>query len=108
MKKVFSLSILALSLMLSACDPENDDNLGVEPVIEFSPFFSPSIGLIPFPNDLYFAGTTDGTLNIPSALSIIGSDAMNALDGFSTNAGIKVNMNQAIDPATLVGGSTAR
>jgi len=107
MKKVFSLSILALSLMLSACDPENDDNLGVEPVIEFSPFFSPSIGLIPFPNDLYFAGTTDGTLNIPSALSIIGSDAMNALDGFSTNAGIKVNMNQAIDPATLVGGSTA-
>jgi hypothetical protein len=28
--------------------------------------YAPAQGVFPFPNDLYFSGTTDGTINIPA------------------------------------------
>jgi len=108
MKKIFSISILALSLLLSACGSSDSNDSGDNAqTVEFSAFFNPSLGLIPFPNDLYFAGTDDGTLNIPSQLGLLGIDALNALDGYSTNAPIKIDLNQAVDVSTLVGGVTA-
>ena len=73
--------------------------------------FDPAHGVIPFPNNLLFAGTTDLTLNIPVANPANFADpqvALNALDGFSTSAPWSLTFSQPVDPATLVGGQTVR
>ncbi|MCB1625139.1 MAG: hypothetical protein KDI32_11165 [Pseudomonadales bacterium] len=64
--------------------------------------FQVAQGILPFPTDLYFSGTADGTLNIqpPSAL-IPNQASLNALDGFSTTAPIRVRFGSPIDPASL-------
>ncbi len=64
-------------------------------------------GDIPYPNDILFAGSTDGTLNIPIPADASASDpryALNALDGFSTSAPISVSTNKTADSATLASG----
>ena len=49
--------------------------------------FQPAQGVFPFPNDLYFSGTTDGTINIQPANGLIPNQVgLNALDGWSTTA----------------------
>lgn len=86
--------------------------------------FDPGAGTLnalPFPNNLLFSGSTDGTLNIP--LSPDPTDpanllisALNELDGFSTVApiiatfsnGVNSGSDSRIDPATLVAGETVR
>ncbi len=57
--------------------------------------------ILPYPTDLYFNGSTDGTLNLPANSLEPGGGAVNALDGFSTTASISVRFSSAIDPATL-------
>lgn len=68
--------------------------------------FQPLQGVLPFPNDIYFVGSTDGTLNIQpaNALSPLQS-GLNALDGFSTNAVIRTRFAGAIDAASLTASS---
>ena len=64
-------------------------------------------GDIPYPNDILFAGSTDGTLNIPIPAGASASDprhALNAFDGFSTSAPISVSTNKVADSATLASG----
>jgi pimeloyl-ACP methyl ester carboxylesterase len=64
--------------------------------------FCPASGLLPFPFDAYFAGSTDGTLNIqPPNQTWPGQSALNGLDGFSTTAPIRESFNGPIDPASL-------
>ncbi len=64
--------------------------------------FQPAQGIFPFPNDLYFSGTTDGTINIQPANGLIPQQAgLNALDGWSTTAPIRVNFGGAVNPASL-------
>ena len=47
--------------------------------------FQPASGQLPYPTDLYFAGSTDGTLNIQPANALMPNQAaINALDGYST------------------------
>jgi len=62
---------------------------------------------LPLPSDLLFAGTTDGTLNIPISnptSSVAGPvNAANTLDGFSTVAPITIPFSGDIDTATLDG-----
>ncbi len=68
--------------------------------------FDPSHSVIPFPNNLLFAGTTDLTLNIPvtAGASDAGPKlAMNAQDGFSTTAPWSMTFSAPIDPASLAG-----
>jgi len=68
--------------------------------------FAPGDSVIPFPSNLLFSGSVDGTLNIPVVDSNDASDpavAMNALDGFSTIAPISTTFNKAIDASTLTG-----
>jgi dienelactone hydrolase len=69
----------------------------------FVPLFRPTSGVLPFPIDLYFSGSTDGTLNLPASVSALTPHfaALNALDGFSTTADITLRFSGAIDPATL-------
>ncbi len=73
--------------------------------------FDPANGVVPFPNNLLFNGTTDLTLNIPvdpTAADAGPKLAMNALDGFSTSAPWSMTFSQPITPSTLVGGQTVR
>ena len=52
--------------------------------------FQLNAGVLPYPSDLYFAGSTDGTLNIqPPDAAEPNQAAINALDGFSTTAVIR-------------------
>lgn len=70
--------------------------------------FQPAQGIFPFPNDLYFSGTTDGTLNIQPANGLIPQQVgLNALDGWSTTAPIRVNFGGALNAASF-SGSTVR
>jgi hypothetical protein len=66
--------------------------------------FQPAQGVFPFPNDLYFSGTTDGTINIQPANGLIPNQAgLNALDGWSTTAPIRVRFAGALNPASFNG-----
>jgi hypothetical protein len=67
----------------------------------FRALFSPLAGILPYPTDLYFSGTTDGTLNLPSNPFFPNGAALNALDGFSTTAPISVRFSAGLDPTTL-------
>lgn len=68
-KKVFSLSVMAMAIQ--ACGGSGD-SVGPElkptpPVTSSKVLFNPSLGGdgLPFPADLFFAGTADGSVNIP-------------------------------------------
>ncbi|HKE48404.1 MAG TPA: hypothetical protein VKB52_10090, partial [Rhodanobacteraceae bacterium] len=73
--------------------------------------FDPANGIVPFPTNLLLLGTTDLTLNIPSADPTDFGDpkvAMSALDGFSTSAPWSTTFNMPLDPTSLVPGDTVR
>ena len=64
--------------------------------------FEPAQGVFPFPNDLYFSGTTDGTINIQPANGLIPNQVgLNALDGWSTTAPIRIRFGGALDPSSF-------
>jgi hypothetical protein len=64
--------------------------------------YAPAQGIFPFPNDLYFSGTTDGTINIQPANGLIPNQAgLNALDGWSTTAPMRINFGGPLDPASF-------
>ncbi|MCU0758906.1 MAG: hypothetical protein MUF07_06870 [Steroidobacteraceae bacterium] len=63
--------------------------------------FAPLSGILPFPTDLYFSGTTDGTLNAPANAFQPNLAALNALDGFSTTYPAEVRFSTPLDPASL-------
>jgi hypothetical protein len=69
----------------------------------FKALFVASSGIFPYPIDLYFSGSDDGTLNIPSAASFPQRAVMNQLDGFSTTASSFFRMSMAVknDPVML-------
>ena len=67
----------------------------------FRPNFVPLSNILPFPTDLYFNDSTDGTLNIPAAASLLPVTELNALDGYSTVAPATVRFSAPIDPATI-------
>jgi len=73
--------------------------------------FDPANGVVPFPTNLLLSGSTDLTLNIPSADPTDFSDpkvAMSALDGFSTVAPWSTTFNAPLDVNSLVPGDTVR
>jgi pimeloyl-ACP methyl ester carboxylesterase len=64
--------------------------------------YCPAAGILPYPFDAYFAGSTDGTLNIqPPNPTWPNQPFLNDLDGFSTNAVIRERFNGPIDAASL-------
>lgn len=73
--------------------------------------FNPAEGKLPFPSNLLFTGSSDGTLNIPVADPGNLADpqvALNALDGFSTVAPITAHFTSSLNPATIAAGTTVR
>ena len=68
--------------------------------------FQPAAGVLPYPTDLYFAGSTDGTLNIQPANALLPNQAaVNALDGFSTTAVIRERFGGALNPVSFTAAS---
>jgi hypothetical protein len=64
--------------------------------------FQPAQGIFPFPNDLYFGGSADGTINIQPANALIPNQTgLNALDGWSTTAPIRVRFASALDATSF-------
>jgi hypothetical protein len=58
-------------------------------------------GIFPFPNDFYFGGSTDGTLNLPANALVPNQAGLNALDGYSLTAPWRVLFASPINAATL-------
>ena len=70
--------------------------------------FDPTNSVIPFPNNLLFSGSVDGTLNIPVADETNLADpqvALNSLDGFSTVSPFSAGFSTAIDSDSVNGDS---
>lgn len=79
-------------------NPGGGGNTGVG---VFHASFVPLSGVLPYPTDLYFSGSTDGTLNSPVTPFLPNAAAINALDGYSTNASATARFSAPIDPATI-------
>lgn len=77
----------------------------------FQAEFNPAAGQLPFPNNLLFGGSTDGTLNIPGVDPNNPADpraALNELDGFSTIAPLTARFSSALKAETVRAGVTVR
>ncbi len=107
------LGSFAGALTLTGCESENDKLPSQASVDDKTAYarFNPVAGVIPFPNNLLFSGSEDGTLNIP----VSGDDnyanpqvALNVLDGFSTLAPITAQTSTALDPDSVIAGQTVR
>lgn len=121
MDRLLATAVLVATLAVGGCsggahgtvgatDPTSGNNPGgaaaVTPPAGTAALFQPEQGILPYPTDLYFAGSTDGTLNIQPANALMPSQsAINALDGFSTNAVIRARFSAPIDATSLTASS---
>jgi hypothetical protein len=117
MRNVTAAGIVAVALAVAGCSGYSDaigptntlasnGNPGgataPPPPAGNAALFEPEFGVLPYPNDLYFAGSTDGTLNIqPPNPFEPNQAAVNALDGFSTTAVIRETFGGALNPASF-------
>src|SRR5580704_14353106 len=116
MKKLIAAGIATLAFLIGGCSTgdtigatnpfsSNGNPGGTTPVMPSGSnvaLFKLSSGVLPYPTDLYFAGSTDGTLNIQPANALMPNQAaINALDGFSTTAVIRERFGGALNPASF-------
>jgi pimeloyl-ACP methyl ester carboxylesterase len=105
-----ALAALA-GIALSGCEASQDGDYKnfPKPAETFTAQFAPTAAIptLPFPIDLFFGGTKDGTLEIPATYSpmTIAPAALNTLDGFSTSASMITRFNLPIDGSSLSGTS---
>ncbi len=112
----FTAALLIAGFMLGGCAGSANDDIGPtnpqagngnpanQPGVgSFRARFVPLSGVLPYPTDLYFNGSTDGTLNIPASPFLPNAAAINALDGYSTVATATARFSAAINPATISG-----
>ena len=108
MKNVFFSILIGLSLLLSGCGDSSSTGVKVQAKKAGAYIvFDSKGGNIPYPNNILFAGSTDGTLNIPydpNASDASVKAALDTLDGFSTTSPITVGFNGEINATTLIGG----
>jgi len=103
-------SVLAVGCSSGSSDNDSDreEEVTSPDTSTAGPIFDPANGLIPTTNDLLFAGSVDGTLNIPNVDENPVIAAVNKLDGFSTSAPMVASFGTPIDPTTLVVGDSVR
>ena len=98
-------ALIALLAPLAGCVSGDDSTAASpNPNATFEARFQPLFGIMPFPNDLYFNGSTTGTLNIPASASIAANAplaALNHLDGYGTQSDISIYFTQKVDASTL-------
>lgn len=111
-KQAIFSSLLVSGILLSGCGADKQDIEldSVQPTEEQaqntkgSPIFNPLTSELPFPNDLLFAGSTDGTLNIPVDDAADISDpknSLNELDGFAVSGAMSVGLSKAMKADNL-------
>jgi len=102
---------IILALFIAGCGDDDSTKVKVNNTIGQGAgaliVFDSAGGDIPYPNNILFAGSTDGTLNIPyedtdSDASV--KFALNTLDGFSTTSPISISFNGEINPSSLFEG----
>ena len=105
--RLFWAAIAVLgSIGLGGCSATSDGEDFPPPATEdFKALFNLATGAIPHPTDLFFAGSTDGTLNLPVIAYRPPAirDSLNTLDGWSTTAPMSTGFSSAIEPSTLSG-----
>jgi len=98
-------ALLALSATLSACVSGTDSTpASAGPTAKFQAQFKPLFGIMPFPNDLYFNGSTSGQLNIPGSTAVSQNGPLlelNHLDGYGTQSDISIYFTAPVDKTTL-------
>jgi pimeloyl-ACP methyl ester carboxylesterase len=122
MKRLIATAVVSVTCFIGACSggsgvvtgQDNTSSLNGNPGGSTPPaqkaastaLFQPEAGILPYPTDLYFAGSTDGTLNIQPANPLEPNQAaINALDGFSTTAPIRETFAGALNPASFTASS---
>ncbi len=113
MKMTKIIITLAAAMIISACESEPDTNLQ-DSIVETTPStdgavnpsakFDPSNSIIPFPNNLLFGGSEDGTINVPGIDETNLADpqvALSALDGFSTVSPMSAGFSTTIDAESI-------
>ena len=108
MAKYGAIRWVVVCFMASCTAPtieELNERWGTIPIVptvaEFDPAGSPPI--VPFPLDLLFLGSEDGTMNIPVADAYDYADPrvqLNSLDGFSTLGPMDVTFSGKIQEST--------
>ena len=110
--------IVPVALLLNACSSDSDYDFAqgianqaanATAAAPVQALFDPADGIIPFPNSLLFAGSMDGTINAPVDDPTNLADpavALNQMDGFSVTSPIVAGLSRAVDPASVVLGST--
>src|SRR5215213_7218716 len=92
------------SIALGGCSASSDGPASPAPATEdFKALFNLASGAIPHPTDLFFAGSTDGTLNLPAIAYRPASirDSLNTLDGWSTTAPMSTGFSMPIQARTV-------
>ncbi|MCK0536472.1 hypothetical protein [Alcanivorax quisquiliarum] len=118
-KALAMLTVLPLAFALQGCGgedskvrvtPPSQDHVLYQPGTH--PRFDPGGSDLPFNNDLIFltpanseGDAFDGTANIAQPSNPV-IDAVNALDGFSTNAPFDILISGSVNPASVIGGAT--
>jgi len=108
--KLFA-SFVTAALLLTACgdmSQEDPKTFATNETPAAYTLFDSVKGDIPYPNNILFAGSQDGTLNIPyeaNASDASVKEALNSLDGFSTTSPITLSLSSSdIDTTTLAKG----
>lgn len=118
----YAATALVAGLMLGACGGSGSDGIGpTDPtsgngnpapppagVGSFKALFIAASGVLPYPTDLYFNGSTDGTLAISSSTLFPQRVVMNQLDGFSTTASSYFRMSQPVRNDAVMLNSSVR
>ncbi len=112
MNKRALVLITTLALFLTACVKGNNSTTVTNPnqPTYFQANYTPLAGIGPFPNDIYFNGSTTGTLNIPVLPTGVNNPAnspilaMNHLDGFGTQSVINAYFNMQLKASSLNAG----
>ena len=122
MNKFIAAALVSGALLLTACGTGGNGTIGAPNLTlangnpggstppaqksSSTALFQPQAGILPYPTDLYFAGSQDGTLNIQPANALMPNQAaVNALDGFSTTAVIRERFQGPLNPASFTPGS---
>ena len=102
------ISLAALAVAIQGCGGDNGPKLQpVTPITDATALFNPApvegsaADFLPFPVDLLFTGSTDGSINGAASPTAAPLDSM---DGFSTTATMVVRFNGPISDASLEAG----
>lgn len=103
-----ALCAAVAGIVLSGCEASQDGSpMPPPPSDVFKAEFAPTTARMPYPIDLFFSGSDDGTLaTIPSSAAGFPrapamAAALNAMDGFSTTADITASFNQPLRADSL-------